>query len=158
MNQIKIGNFIAKLRKEKGLTQEALAEKLGISNKSISKWECGKCLPDASLFIPLCKTLDISVNELLEGERISQSDNQTKMDKRLVEIVDNYEKLTKMKDIIIGFILILVGMVMHSFGLLQTNAASKVQEFFSGFASGVSIGIILIGVFWTVYGLVKKMK
>ena len=66
MNQEKIGRFIAENRKAKKLTQEGLAEKLGITNKSISKWENGNCLPDSSLFKPLCQILDISINELFD--------------------------------------------------------------------------------------------
>lgn len=78
MDQQKIGKFIAKLRKEKDLTQRELAEKLLITEKSISKWECGKCLPDVSTMIPLCEILQISVNELLSGEKI-ETDQYKKM-------------------------------------------------------------------------------
>lgn len=59
MDQIKVGKFIAECRKDKNLTQAKLAEKLGVTNKSVSKWECGKCLPDSSLYIALCNELDI---------------------------------------------------------------------------------------------------
>lgn len=71
MNQEKIGRFIAENRKAKKFTQEELAEKLGITNKSVSKWENGNCLPDSSLFKPLCKILDISINELFVGEKLN---------------------------------------------------------------------------------------
>ena len=76
MNQEKIGRFIAENRKAKKLTQEELAEKLGITNKSISKWENGYCLPDSSLFKPLCKILDISINELFAGEKLNDEDKK----------------------------------------------------------------------------------
>lgn len=76
MNQEKIGRFIAENRKAKKLTQEELAEKLGITNKSISKWENGNCLPDSSLFEPLCKILDISINELFTGEKLNDGDKK----------------------------------------------------------------------------------
>lgn len=76
MNQEKIGRFIAENRKAKKLTQEGLAEKLGISNKSISKWENGNCLPDSSLYQPLCKILDISINELFAGEKLNDADKK----------------------------------------------------------------------------------
>lgn len=76
MNQEKIGRFIAENRKAKKLTQEGLAEKLGITNKSISKWENGICLPDSSLFKPLCKILDISINELFAGEKLNDEDKK----------------------------------------------------------------------------------
>lgn len=62
MDQNKIGKFIAKCRKDKKITQAELAEKLGVSDRSISKWENGRCMPELSLFKPLCKELDISIN------------------------------------------------------------------------------------------------
>lgn len=69
MNQEKIGKFIQNCRKEKNLTQRELAEKLGVSNRAVSKWESGVSMPDLSLFQPLCKELDITINELFDGER-----------------------------------------------------------------------------------------
>ena len=76
MNQEKIGRFIAENRKAKKLTQEGLAEKLGITNKSVSKWENGNCLPDSSLFKPLCQILDISINELFAGKKLNDEDKK----------------------------------------------------------------------------------
>lgn len=70
MDQIKIGKFITELRKEQGMTQAVLAEKLGISDRAVSKWETGKSLPDSSIMLELCGLLNINVNELLSGERI----------------------------------------------------------------------------------------
>lgn len=69
MDQIKIGKFIAECRKVKGYTQASLAEQLHITNKAVSKWECGHSLPDAAIMLDLCKLLDITVTELLEGEK-----------------------------------------------------------------------------------------
>ena len=86
MDQVKIGRFIAELRKEKGLTQAQLAEHFEVSNKAVSKWETGKSLPDASIMIDLCNLLGITVNELLSGERISMEDYKEKAEERLVEI------------------------------------------------------------------------
>lgn len=68
MNQLTIGKFIAQKRKEKNLTQEQLSEKLGVSNKTVSKWECGKCMPDYGIVKPLCQELGITVSELMDGE------------------------------------------------------------------------------------------
>ena len=70
MDQVKIGQFIAALRRERTLSQRELAEALEVSDKTVSKWECGRGLPDASLMLPLCKVLGITVNELLSGERL----------------------------------------------------------------------------------------
>ena len=73
MNQEKTGRFIAAKRKEKSLTQQQLADTLGISNKTVSKWECGNGLPEVSLMLPLCSALDISVNELLSGQELGNA-------------------------------------------------------------------------------------
>ena len=70
MDQIKIGRFIASCRKEQGMTQAALAEKLGISDRAVSKWETGRSMPDSGIMLELCGLLNINVNELLSGERI----------------------------------------------------------------------------------------
>ena len=70
MDQIKIGKFIASCRKEQGMTQAVLAEKLGISDRAVSKWETGKSMPDAGIMLELCDFLNINVNELLSGEKI----------------------------------------------------------------------------------------
>lgn len=72
MDQIKIGKFIADERKRKGYTQKQLSEKLAISDKTISKWERGNGFPEVSLLLPLCNELEITVNELLSGERVSE--------------------------------------------------------------------------------------
>lgn len=81
MNQEHIGKFIAKCRKEQNLTQEQLAEKLNITYKAVSKWECGKSLPDVSIMQDLCKILNITLNELFIGEKI--------LDEKYKEIADN---------------------------------------------------------------------
>ena len=94
MNIDKIGKFISERRKLKKLTQEQLAEKLNISDRAISKWERGICLPDASTMIPLCKILDISVNELLSGEMIKEKNYKT--DELLVELSKREEEKDKL--------------------------------------------------------------
>ena len=79
MNQEKIGKFISECRKEKQLTQEQLAVQLGVTSKSISKWENGNCLPNASKYKSLCEILGITVNELFSGERLSsETENEAK--------------------------------------------------------------------------------
>ncbi len=74
MNQVQIGTFIAQMRKEKGMTQKQLAEMLGTSQKSISRWENGRTMPDLSLYEPLCEALGIQVSELLYGKRMSSEE------------------------------------------------------------------------------------
>ena len=78
MNQIKIGEFLKELRKEKGLTQEQFAEQFNVSRWSISRWETGYSLPDNSVMLKLCDIFGISVNELLSGERLSSMDYNKK--------------------------------------------------------------------------------
>ena len=87
MNQIEIGKFIAACRKSKNLTQSQLAEMLNTTNKSVSKWENGSCLPDASLYEPLCAILEITINELFAGQRIRQEDYQKTADANLLQML-----------------------------------------------------------------------
>ena len=87
MNQIKIGKFIGKCRKDKNLTQEELAKMLNTTNKSISKWENGNCLPDSSLYESLCNILEITINELSAGERIKDEDYKKVADDNLMQLL-----------------------------------------------------------------------
>lgn len=95
MNLILIGKFIAEERKRKGFTQKQLSEKLGISDKIISKWECGNGFPDISLLLPLCNELDITVNELLSGQRVSEEDYQRKAEENMVNMIREKEENRK---------------------------------------------------------------
>lgn len=90
MNQIKIGAFISERRKAKGWTQNQLAEKLGITDKAISKWETGRSMPDLSLFVPLCNLLEITLNELFAGECISEQNLKEKTDEVLMEVITSW--------------------------------------------------------------------
>lgn len=95
MNQEAIGTFIAACRKEKNLTQMQLAEKLNITNRAVSKWETGKSCPDVSIMLELCDILDITVNELLSGERIPMENYQKKAEENLIELQAKKEKAQK---------------------------------------------------------------
>ena len=95
MNQIKIGRFIAECRKQKNLTQMQLAEKLGITDKAISKWERSIAMPDTSIMLELCDILGISVNELLSGEKISMENNNQKNEQLLLDMAKELEKKNK---------------------------------------------------------------
>lgn len=108
MNQEKIGSFIAECRRKKKLTQIQLAEKLGITDKAVSKWETGKGLPDASIMIELCDELDISVNELLSGEKLTQDNYQEKANENIVSMVKVADKNRKSKNKIILIFVILI--------------------------------------------------
>lgn len=144
MNQITIGNFITKKRKEQNLTQEQLAERLGVSNKTISKWETGKCMPDYSIVELLCKELNITLAELMNGEEDEKSIH-TYDNEQIVTMLKDMEKLKNTKMMLIGFILIILGIAM--FVLSQIFGGTDLQDFLSGFMIGVSIFNMLLGVF-----------
>lgn len=116
MNQEKIGLFIAKCRREKNMTQEDLAEKLGVSNKSISRWENGKTMMDISLFEPLCKELDISIIELLNGERINDKKKDKLYTKTLINYSNKVGSRNKQVILTILFIMSLMPMLLYQFG------------------------------------------
>ena len=95
MDQIKIGEFIAEERKAKKYTQRELADKLSISDKTISKWERGNGFPEVSLLLPLCNELEITVNELLSGERLQAMDYKKKAEKNMVNLVKEAQESKK---------------------------------------------------------------
>ncbi len=86
MDQVKIGKFIAVLRKQAGLTQEALGEKIGVTNKTVSRWERGNYMPDIEMLQLLAKEFNVSINELLVGEKISDEDFRQKADENVVAV------------------------------------------------------------------------
>ncbi|MDE5943326.1 MAG: helix-turn-helix domain-containing protein [Clostridia bacterium] len=106
MDQVKIGKFIQEIRKEHSLTQRELAEKLNVSDKTISKWETGNGLPEVSLMLPLCSLLEISVNELLSGERLDEKQYHNKAEKNIMDLLK--QKAEAKKKIIMGVIIVLI--------------------------------------------------
>ena len=106
MDQIKIGKFIQEKRKEHKLTQSDLAEKLNVTDRAISKWENGNCLPDAGTMPELCKILNISINDLFSGEIVDMKDNQKKLEENLLEMAKIKEEKDKQLlslEYVIGF-------------------------------------------------------
>ena len=95
MDQIKIGKFIAECRKKANLTQKQLAEKLGITDRAVSKWENGKSIPDSSIMLELCKELGITVNDLLSGEVVSMDDYKKELENNLFEMMKQKEQADK---------------------------------------------------------------
>lgn len=95
MDQIKIGKFIAEERKAKKYTQRELADKLSISDKTISKWERGNGFPEVSLLLPLCNELEITINELLSGERLQAMDYKKKAEENMVNLVKEAQESKK---------------------------------------------------------------
>ena len=151
-----IGKYIAAKRKAEGLTQEALAQLLGVTNKAVSKWENGKCLPDLSHYEALCEILHISVNELMAGKDIEETELKKVSEQSLKEVLRSNADLSAMKHICIGLLLILVGRCLP---LVQLqDAASEATQFIFGVSEGMSIGITCIGIGWLIMGLVKFSK
>ena len=95
MDLKEIGKFIKEQRKSKNLTQAELAEKIMVSEKTISKWECGNGFPETSLMLPLCKELDITANELLSGKKLDEKEYKEKAEANLVNLQSQHEKLSK---------------------------------------------------------------
>lgn len=95
MDQIKIGQFIAQKRKAAGYTQRQLADILGISDKTVSKWECGNGMPEVSLMLPLCDALHINVNELLSGEDVTDANYKQKAEENMMHLVQEKEESKK---------------------------------------------------------------
>jgi len=95
MDQMKIGRFIAERRKRVSLTQLQLAEKLGITDRAVSKWETGKAMPDASIMLELCGVLEISVNDLLCGEVVGMEDYSKKLENNLLDMIRQKEQADK---------------------------------------------------------------
>lgn len=121
MDQGKIGKFIAKLRKDKKMTQEELANKLGVNSRSVSRWENGKCMPDLSLLVPLSKELGMSVNDLLSGKKNDNDNCQEVFEENIVNIVSKVDKdkrkyKLKIACILLGIILILIPLIILSIG------------------------------------------
>ena len=94
MDQEKIGKFILELRKDKKMTQQELADKIGVTDRAISKWENGRCMPDISLMKPLCEILDITLNELISGEKIDKKEYQKKSDENIFKTIKYTNKKT----------------------------------------------------------------
>lgn len=110
MDQIKIGKFIQEKRKEKNLTQSELAEKLNISDRAISKWENGVCMPDVGNMPELCNILSISINDLISGEKVDMKNNEKKLEENLLEMTklkEEKDKLLLNLEIVIGIVLVL---------------------------------------------------
>lgn len=145
MNQIAIGNFIGKKRKELNLTQAQLAEKLGVSNKTVSKWENGKCMPDYGIIQPLCAELGISVSELMDGEEQPQDSIRAYDDGQILDLIKRTQALESQRTTLSGVILIVLGIAICA--LSFSFGGSHVKDFVSGVMLGISCAAMLAGVY-----------
>lgn len=154
MNQIAIGNFIEKKRKEQNLTQAQLAEKLGVSNKTVSKWENGKCMPDYGVIQPLCTELGVTVSELMDGEEQAQDSIRAYDDEQILDLIKRTQALESQRETLVGIILIVMGMALGA--MSYTLGGSDVKDFFSGLMMGLSCGSMLAGIFVAVRSIAKR--
>ena len=141
MNQIKIGSFIAERRKMKSLTQAQLAEKLGITDRAVSKWENGRSLPDSAIMLELCEILEITVNDLLCGEVVLMENYNKELENRLLELVkqkeENDKRLLKLEWVIgiLSCIILFVPCFIAAY--LPMQDWLRVVILFSGFIPGI---------------------
>ena len=159
MDQIKAGAFLKDLRKDKGITQEQLAEELGVSGRTISRWETGKNMPDISLLVEIAEFFDVSIPEIIKGER--KSENMKEETKEVVETMSDYAKAEKEQLIksfrnmsIIGLVALLVYMVMRETGVYDRNI-------FLQYTYGISESLIYVTVvMFPLYttGLLSKFR
>ena len=150
MDQIKIGKFIAACRKEQGMTQAALAEKLGISDRAVSKWETGKSMPDSGIMLELCSLLGINVNELLSGEKIMTEVYDKRAEENLLEmrrqVEEKNRQLLRTEYLIVipvvamGLVLILVA------GLVEMSSVWRGTLIFFAVAMIVVFAFISVGI------------
>ena len=147
MNQTAIGSYIARKRKEQNFTQEQLAEQLSVSNKTISKWENGKCMPDYSIIEPLCDALHVTLPELMDGEDAAEDSVHIYDDEQILDLLRRTQKLERQKRILYGVALITLAIA--SSALSTTTGGTDVQDFISGILMGLSVAEILAGI-WIV--------
>ncbi len=141
MDQERIGKFIAECRKEKNLTQQELAERLGVSDRTIGNWENGRNMPDLSLFKPLCQELDITLNDLMSGEKVSQKEYQEKFEENIVNTIDySTKKITKYNQVI-SLILIIFGLFVSISAIMIFPSESSWGSIYSVFG----IMIFMVG-------------
>ncbi len=143
MNQVLIGKFIASERKRKGYTQKQLSEKLGISDKTISKWERGNGFPEVSLLLPLCGELDITVNELLSGERVSEEDYRKKAEENMVNLVREAQE-SKKKIILSAMVALLV--IVAATPMFVISGAIEMNTWIRVILIAIGFVVIVIGI------------
>ena len=159
MDQIKTGAFLKELRREKGITQEQLAEELGVSGRTISRWETGSNMPDISLLVEIAGFFDVSIPEIIKGER--KSEEMKEEEKEIAETMSDYAKTEKEKLVksirnmsIIGLIALIVYMVMRETGIYDRNNLLR-------YTYGISEALIYVTVLmFPLYttGLLSKIR
>ncbi|WP_165044831.1 MULTISPECIES: helix-turn-helix domain-containing protein [unclassified Adlercreutzia] len=143
MNQMSIGNYIALKRKQKNLTQGQLAEMLNVSNKTVSKWETGKCMPDYATIPILCETLGISVAELLDGEDAEPNSVRLYDDKQTLELIAAAQTRTSQGSLLEAAHSIMIGIAFLAISLALIDSDPMIASF----VTGLTLVIIALGVY-----------
>ena len=139
MNQEKIGKFIAKCRKDKKMTQLELAEKLGVTDKSVGNWENGRNMPDLSLFKSLCHELGITINELLSGERLKKDDYQEKFEENIINTIDYSTKKINLIRNNLGIVLLILGILISFTAMTMFRTESSWGSIYSVLGGIISL-------------------
>ena len=162
MDQKKVGSFLRELRKEKQLTQEQLAERFGVTNRSVSRWETGSNMPDLSILVELADFYDVDIRDIIDGER--KGEDMNKEEKERLQLVADYaetEKNTLLMRLrifsIVGLVSLIAGLVML---VLGGDNSLPVYDYLMGTLMGVSIGALLVAVFYSTGALenIRKRK
>ena len=163
MNQERIGKFISELRKEKSMTQDQLAEKLGVTDKSISRWENGKTMPDLSMLTILSRELNVEISELLNGRRMNKEELE-KLRDTINNIIDysNEEKKVKTSKLNnyfrAGLICILIVILDNQFNLLSYIFKDNIPNFIDGALCGLGLLFEFIGFYNNNHDITLKQK
>lgn len=142
MDLIKIGKFISSKRKEKGITQSELAEKLYISDRAVSKWENGVCLPDAGNMPILCEILDITINDLFSGEVVNMRENEKRLEENLLEMTRLKEEKDRQllhMEVVIGAVTLIMFLA-----LITTASFASMNDWVRFVIIGISFVVFLI--------------
>ena len=147
-------NIILKLRTERGMSQDELAEKIMVTRQAVSRWENGKCMPDYSVVEALCGELDITIAELMDGENAADGSIRAYDNAQIVELLKRTQELEKQKNIIYGVLLIVMGIALQA--VSHTVGGSDAKDFVSGVILGISIAVMLIGIYCTGRNLMSR--
>lgn len=159
MDQKKTGSFLRELRKEKQLTQEQLAERFGVTNRSVSRWETGSNMPDLSILVELADFYDVDIRDIIDGER--KGEDMNKEEKERLQLVADYaetEKNTLLMRLrifsIVGLVSLIAGLVML---VISRDNNLPIYDYLMGTLMGVAIGALLVAVFYST-GVLENMR
>lgn len=155
MDTKKIGIFIADARKKKKFTQAELGEYLNVTDKAVSKWECGKCLPDSSLFEVISKVLEVSMSELLKGEYIEQQNAEVENNQTINSLLSEIQKLKRNESLVGALCAILISFITAIYSVIWQPSGKAYEQFFTGFVKAISGGCLVIGIILLFYTWVK---